>query len=106
MTADVADALVTLTAAVAKFGDAEAVRIPIVVESSRSVGEAELVIGVGTDVLSAPTDWEGDEPDFSEAVADLKAHRFYPTDRRNADDVSDLADAHHYDPAFDGFDRI
>lgn len=105
-TADVADALVTLTAAVAKFGDAEAVRIPIVIESSRSVGEAELVIGVGNDVLSAPTEWEGDEPDFSEAVEDLKAHRFYPTESRVDEDVADLTQVHHYDPDFDGLDRI
>lgn len=106
-TDDVADALVTLTAAVAKYGDAEAVRIPIVVESSGDLGEAELVIGVGNDVLSAPTRWDQEEPDFSAAVTTLKSHRLYPQPpaRGGLHSVQDLTAAEHYDLDFDGLDR-
>ncbi len=78
-TDDVAEALVALTAAIASFGEAEAVRIPIVREESGEVGEAELVIGVGNDVLSAPTDYVGDH-DFSDAAEALRSHRHFPRD--------------------------
>lgn len=76
-TDDVATSLVELTAAVAKEGQAEAVSIPIVTEDEK-VGQAELVIGVGNDVLSAPVDWSGEEPDFAKAADDLRNHRLYP----------------------------
>ena len=62
-TDDVAEALVELTAAIATLGAAEAVSIPIVFRESDEIGEAELVIGVGNDVLSVPVEWEGAEPD-------------------------------------------
>ena len=76
-TDDVASSLVELTAAVAKEGQAEAVSIPIVTDDHR-VAQAELVIGVGNDVLSAPVDWAGEEPDFSGASAELREHRLFP----------------------------
>ena len=76
-TDDVAKSLVELTAAVAKEGQAEAVSIPIVTEDHQ-VGQAELVIGVGNDVLSAPMDWDGEEPDFSAWSEDLRNHRLFP----------------------------
>ncbi|MFI8634075.1 hypothetical protein ACIGEP_15935, partial [Microbacterium sp. NPDC077663] len=58
-TDDVAEALVELTAAVAAAGASDAVRIPIVDEETHYIGEAEMVIGVGNDVLSSPTTWDG-----------------------------------------------
>ncbi len=76
-TDDVAASLVELTAAVAKEGQAEAVSIPIVTDD-KTVAQAELVIGVGNDVLSAPMEWNHEEPDFSHAAADLKNHRLFP----------------------------
>ncbi|MDR6690575.1 hypothetical protein J2X55_001474 [Microbacterium sp. 1154] len=76
-TDDVAASLIELTAAVAKEGQAEAVSIPIVTED-RKVAQAELVIGVGNDVLSAPVAWHDEEPDFSHAAAELKEHRLFP----------------------------
>lgn len=76
-TDDVASSLIELTAAVAKEGQAEAVSIPIVT-SDRKVAQAELVIGVGNDVLSAPVEWDDEEPDFSFAAKELKNHRLYP----------------------------
>ncbi|MFG6279477.1 hypothetical protein [Microbacterium sp. 5K110] len=76
-TNDVAASLVELTAAVAKEGQAEAVSIPIVTDDN-TVAQAELVIGMGNDVLSAPLDWEGEEPDFSSASDDLRNHRLFP----------------------------
>jgi len=76
-TDDVASSLVVLTAAVAKEGQAEAVSIPIVT-SDNTVAQAELVIGVGNDVLSAPVDWDDEEPDFSHAAKELKDHRLFP----------------------------
>ncbi|MFS0734317.1 hypothetical protein ABC304_01355 [Microbacterium sp. 1P10UB] len=106
-TDDVAEALVTLTAAVAQTGAAEAVRIPIVVEGSGALGEADLVIGVGNDVLSAPATWEGEAPDFSDAADRLKSHHLYPHGGRKSDDdagddtVQDLAQAPDFD--YDGY---
>jgi len=76
-TDDVATALVELTAAVAKEGQAEAVSIPIVTDDKK-VAQAELVIGVGNDVLSAPVDWREEEPDFAHAAHELKKHRLFP----------------------------
>ncbi|MDQ1083374.1 MULTISPECIES: hypothetical protein [Microbacterium] len=76
-TDDVAASLVELTAAVAKEGQAEAVSIPIVTDAKK-VAQAELVIGVGNDVLSAPVEWNEEEPDFAAAADDLRRHRLFP----------------------------
>ncbi len=76
-TDDVAASLVELTAAVAKEGQSDAVSIPIVTEAG-TVAQAELVIGVGNDVLSAPVDWDGEQPDFRAAAEELRAHRLFP----------------------------
>jgi hypothetical protein len=92
-TDDVAASLVELTAAVAKEGQAEAVSIPIVTEDKK-VAQAELVIGVGNDVLSAPVEWTGEEPNFSRASEDLRNHRLYP---RSALRI--------VEPAFEGADE-
>jgi hypothetical protein len=103
-TDDVAAALVELTAAVAAAGQADAVQIPIVNEETGNQGEAELVIGVGNDVLSVPTDWDGDEPDFSAAAAELRNHAHYPNRSvsaafETADDVAEYA----WDPDLESF---
>ncbi|WP_285135791.1 hypothetical protein [Microbacterium sp. lyk4-40-TSB-66] len=76
-TDDVAASLIELTAAVAKEGQAEAVSIPIVTDAKK-VAQAELVIGVGNDVLSAPLDWDDEEPDFTAAAQELRTHRLFP----------------------------
>lgn len=99
-TDDVAEALVVLTAAVARVGEAEAARIPIVLEDGGDVAQADLVIGVGNDVLSAPTDWDGPEPDFSAEAERLRAHKNY---HRSAGAVSDADDAPpFFEPELDG----
>ena len=99
---DVAEVLVTLTAAIASHREAEAARIPIVREDG-SVAQADLVIGVGNDVLSAPIDWDGDEPDFSEAAATMRRHRHYPDQERAG--VSRVAPQEEvgWDPDLDGW---
>ncbi|MFK4113119.1 hypothetical protein ACI2K6_00650 [Microbacterium sp. NPDC006705] len=104
-TDDVAEALVELTAAVANYGRAEAVRIPIVLEPSGRVDEAELVIGVGNDVLSAPIDWDADEPDFSEGAEDLRAHESYPQRRSEGAHLYALDEEApaQWDPDLEGF---
>jgi hypothetical protein len=71
-TDDVATALVDLTAALANRGRAESVDIPIVQENGDGPHDAELVIGVGNDVLSVPQDWDGEQPDFSSAAQRLQ----------------------------------
>jgi hypothetical protein len=71
---DAAATLVELTAALAKRGQAEAVRLPIVLEGSGERAWAELVVGVGNDVLSIPHDWDGEEIDFEEEAAELRRH--------------------------------
>ncbi|MDQ1112008.1 hypothetical protein QE418_001456 [Microbacterium testaceum] len=104
-TDDVAEALVQLTASIAAEGQAEAVSIPIVTEGGEE--EAELVIGVGNDVLSAPADWEGQEPDFSWAAEELRQHKRFPQApaiavEQPGDDANPDA---FWDPDLDGFTR-
>lgn len=104
-TDDVAEALVDLTAAVANYGRAEAVRIPIVLEGDGRTDEAELVIGVGNDVLSAPVDWEADEPDFSEGADRLRMHESYPRRQNGAARLYAVEDEQpaQWDPDLEGF---
>jgi len=101
-TDDVATSLVELTASVAKEGQAEAVSIPIVTEDGK-VAQAELVIGVGNDVLSAPMEWNDEEPDFSHAATDLKNHRLFPRAQLRAvePDERDTGDDQPIDWDFD-----
>ncbi len=105
-TDDVAEALITLTAAVAEVGRADAVTIPIIFEKSREIGEASLVIGVGNDVLSVATEWEGTEPDFSFAAAQLRRHPHFPReDAGSGENIYDEGPEAYWDPDLDGFGR-
>ncbi|RKT36022.1 hypothetical protein DEU34_0528 [Microbacterium sp. AG1240] len=105
-TDEVAEALVKLTAAIANDGRAEAVTIPIVSRTTDDGGTAELVIGVGNDVLSAPTEWQGDELDFSEAAETLRSHPSYPRRAATAPDLYAVNDPDaSWDPDLDGFTR-
>ena len=105
-TDDVAEALVKLTAAVAKNGRAEAVRIPIVTEDQEHIGTADLVIGVGNDVLSLPAPWTGEEqPDFSQQADELRTHPSYPQPITGGPLLDDGMQATGWDFEFDGFDR-
>jgi hypothetical protein len=103
-TNDVASALVELTASVAAAGASDAVQIPIIDEETRLVGEAELVIGVGNDVLSAPTPWDGEEPDFSAAADLLRQHMHYPQPSGpvRAIEAIDDVPGFDWDPDLDG----
>lgn len=75
-TDDVAEALVVLAAEVANEGGSQAVQIPIVVDGQTDV--AELVVGLGNDVLVGPSASEGVDPDFSQHADRLRSHPFYP----------------------------
>ncbi|MDZ5143310.1 MULTISPECIES: hypothetical protein [Microbacterium] len=99
-TDDVAASLIELTAAVAKEGQAEAVSIPIVTDDKK-VAQAELVIGVGNDVLSAPLEWHDEEPDFSHAAAELKDHRLFPRPHLRAVEPASTSDEEPFDYDFD-----
>lgn len=105
-TDDVAEALVQLTASIAADGQAEAVSIPIVTDDGETE-QAELVIGVGNDVLSAPAAWEREEPDFGWAAEQLRQHRRYPQStavahEQTTDDTNPDA---FWDPDLEGFTR-
>jgi len=102
-TDDVAAALIILTAAVARDGEAEAVSIPIVLEDSGEIGDAELVIGLGNDVLSAPMTWTDEVPDFSEAAQRLREHRKYPHAFIPSEESEDSANMTGWDYDFDGY---
>ncbi|MCK6079428.1 hypothetical protein KZX37_02195 [Microbacterium sp. EYE_5] len=105
-TDDVAEALVELTAAVAELGRADAVTIPIIFEKNHQRGEASLVIGVGNDVLSVATDWEGEEPDFSFAAAQLRRHPHYPREEAGSGEAAyEDGPEMFWDPDLDGFGR-
>lgn len=81
-TDDVADALVQLAAGVASDGTSEAVQIPIVLDGTEDC--ADLIVGVGNDVLVGPQASVGIDPDFSEQAARLRAHPLYPEAQRAA----------------------
>ncbi|MCS5713757.1 hypothetical protein NVV95_04225 [Herbiconiux sp. CPCC 205716] len=73
-TDEVATALVELSAGLAKRGLAEAVTVPIVTASGQLGLSAELVVGVGNDVLAVPEVAQGDDPDFSTGAQTLRDH--------------------------------
>jgi len=105
-TDDVAEALVQLTASIAADGQAEAVSIPIITDEGETE-QAELVIGVGNDVLSAPASWEGEEPDFAWAAEELRRHERFPQASLAAHEQTidtDNPDA-FWDPDLEGFTR-
>jgi len=83
-TDDVAEVLVTLAAAIANEGESEALEIPIVVNGE--VETAELIVGLGNDLLVGPSASTEGDPDFSEQAAALRAHHRYP---RSHDDETD-----------------
>jgi hypothetical protein len=106
-TDDVAAILIDLTAELAKIGLADAVEFPII-RPDGSVGMAELVAGVGNDVLSVPADYDGDEPDVSEQLEGLHARLrrlkpvLEPRDRMAVVE-DDEAIGRGYDPDLDGY---
>jgi hypothetical protein len=75
-TDDVAEVLVTLAAAIANEGESEALEIPIVVDGR--IETAELIVGLGNDLLVGPSASTDVDPDFSEQAAALRAHHRYP----------------------------
>lgn len=86
-TDDVADALVTLAASLASEGESAAVQIPIHVDGEKDC--ADLIVGVGNDLLVGPQASDGDDPDFSADAAALREHRFYPNRAAEDGDVDD-----------------
>ncbi len=96
-TDDVARVLVELTAELAKRGEAAAVRVPINPE-----GAAELVVGLGNDVLSVPVAWEGDDPDFDGSELEAHLARVRPTPERHLRAVEGYSEPDDgYDPDYD-----
>jgi len=87
-TDDVADALVTLAASLASEGESAAVQIPIHVDGEKD--SADLIVGVGNDLLVGPQSSNGDDPDFSADAAALREHRFYPKPRSDSSSPGDI----------------
>ncbi|WP_101848313.1 hypothetical protein [Zhihengliuella sp. ISTPL4] len=94
---DVAETLLTLAAAIASEGESEAVEIPIVLDGEKDW--ADLLVGVGNDVLVSPHHSGDPEPDFSTEVDELRAHRHFP---KTSDDSSARGDIDI--PALSDFD--
>jgi hypothetical protein len=86
-TDDVADALVVLAAEIANEGRSQALQIPIVVDGRENT--AELVVGLGNDVLVGPQSSDGNDPDFSAQAQKLRSHPFYPKPNDQAADAED-----------------
>ncbi|MGG1909390.1 hypothetical protein AB1285_20425 [Microbacterium sp. NRRL B-14842] len=61
---DVARRLLTLAAAIASEGESEAVEIPILLDGEKDW--ADLLVGVGNDVLVSPHHTADPEPDFAD----------------------------------------
>lgn len=90
-TEDVADALVVLAAEIANDGAAHALQIPILVDGEEDL--AELVVGVGNDVLVGPHASDGADPDFSAHAERLRSHPSYPK-RLHGEGAEDDSDGH------------
>ncbi|WP_050304945.1 hypothetical protein, partial [Mycobacterium tuberculosis] len=73
---DVAETLLTLAAAIAREGESEAVEIPILLDGEKDW--ADLLVGVGNDVLVSPHHAAEPDPDFATEVDELRAHRLFP----------------------------
>ncbi|WP_431806548.1 hypothetical protein [Microbacterium paraoxydans] len=86
-TDDVADALVHLAASLASEGESAAVQIPIHIGGEKDT--ADLIVGVGNDLLVGPQASDGEDPDFSEDAAALRGHRYYPKASPAEDAVDD-----------------
>lgn len=85
---DVAETLLALAAAIAREGESEAVEIPILLEGEKNW--ADLLVGVGNDVLVSPHHTEEPDPDFSAEVDELQAHRLFPKPRSDSSSPGDI----------------
>lgn len=90
-TDDVADALVELAAAIASEGESAALRLPIIIDGKKD--SADLIVGVGNDLLVGPQTSDGDDPDFSEEAAEIRNHPLFPQRGAGDDDHDDETDA-------------
>lgn len=88
-TDDVADALVALAAAIASEGESAALRLPIVIDGKKD--SADLIVGVGNDLLVGPQTSDGDDPDFSDEAAEIRRHPLFPQ-RATGDEDEDEDD--------------
>lgn len=109
-TDDVATVLIELTAALAKRGLAEAVRIPIFDQRTRSISTAELVAGLGNDVLAVPEVFDGEQPDFTAEAEELRQRmQAVPTRGRNTMGAQTVAtpleDDYDYDLGIDDVEK-
>ncbi|MFJ4173432.1 hypothetical protein [Microbacterium sp. NPDC089696] len=95
-TDDVADALVQLAAAIAREGETEALQIPVLVDGEKDC--ADLLAGVGNDILVGPQASEGTDPDFSEEAAQMRAHRLYPRAADHDDEDTGTYVVTNFDP--------
>ncbi|QLD10862.1 hypothetical protein [Microbacterium oleivorans] len=73
---DVSHTLLQLTAGFATQSVCEVVTIPTVADAS--VVDVDVVVGLGTHLISTPLAWPQEDPDFSAAVATLQLHPSYP----------------------------
>ncbi|CAH0149606.1 hypothetical protein SRABI76_00759 [Microbacterium oxydans] len=89
-TDDVAEALVQLAASVASEGTSEAVQIPILTDGREDC--ADLIVGVGNDVLVGPRASTAVDPDFSADAARLREHPLFPRSSRTV--------SHEVEPPF------
>jgi hypothetical protein len=85
-TDDVAEALVSLAAAIASEGESATLRLPIVIDGKRDT--ADLIVGVGNDLLVGPHISGDDDPDFSEDAAAIREHPLFP--QRSAGEDEDV----------------
>ncbi|RBO74255.1 hypothetical protein DSP71_00960 [Microbacterium sp. H6] len=86
-TDDVADALVALAAAIASEGESAALRLPIVIDGKKD--SADLIVGVGNDLLVGPQTSDGDDPDFSDEAAEIRRHPLFPQRATGDEDEDD-----------------
>ncbi|WP_336502486.1 hypothetical protein [Microbacterium paraoxydans] len=85
---DIAETLLALAAAIAREGESEAVEIPILLDGEKDW--ADLLVGVGNDVLVSPHHTVEPDPDFSAEVEELRAHRLFPKPPSSSSSPGDI----------------
>ncbi|GAA1643019.1 hypothetical protein [Microbacterium flavum] len=101
-TDDVADALVTLAAAIASEGESQALQIPVLVDGREDC--ADLIVGVGNDILVGPQASADVDPDFSEDAERLRAHPLFPQPAEDESDAHGGSAAAPHDVDLSGID--
>ncbi|OZD55398.1 hypothetical protein CH252_05880 [Rhodococcus sp. 06-1477-1B] len=105
-TDEVSTALLQLVAGIAARGLSQYVEVPVTTtDAPDHEGVAQLIVGIGSSMMSLPTDWVGVEPDFSTHAVMMQMQAAYPRQARSSSSIVRTVDesrAATWDEDYDG----